>query len=47
MHDFHLHAQGIKYVQYDGDTFVFISLASALFDTNENIEEHAVVSRLS
>ena len=44
---FNPHVPEIKYSQDDEYTCVFISLASALFDTNENIEEHAVVSRLS
>ena len=44
---FHPHAPEIRYVYNDENTFVFSSMASALFAVNEHVAEHAFLSQLS
>ena len=41
------HEPEIIYVQYDKNTCVLSCMYSTLFDANENVAKHAVVSRLS
>ena len=45
MYNFDHHAPEIKYVQNDDNSCVFSSLSSSLFDVNENIAEHALLSK--
>ena len=47
MHNFYPHAQEIKYVQDDNNTFVLSWMNSTLFAANEHIAEHAFLSQIS
>ena len=47
MHAFDSHAPVNKYLQDSYNTCCLGSLANALFDLNEHVEEYAVVSRIS